>query len=384
MTEPHHPPPDPADRHLWEFSAVRDLTFVILGLCVLGVIYWLRALIAPIVVAFALAYAVDPIVRSAQQRLRLTRVQAAIILMLFVLAAVTGFAIWLVPEFIEQIGRLMQRAPSYWRTLVGPETARQLWNDFTSNGQAPTATSPADDPQAVLEQLDLKAVMNQVVTGTGYLFGFVGTVVDTGAYLVMAGVLIIVLFFSFSARLDRLGEFDRFLPAGYRPLARDVADKLDIAFSGYIRGQLLVALFTTTGFCVGFWLIGVPYWFVVGLIGGILSLIPYGQSVGWLLAMLMKYLETQTGDVSVNWVSILLAPSMVYAVTQSMETWLITPWVQSESLNLHPMTVIVVLLIGGSLAGIVGLVLAIPLTATANMLFADRIRDRWLNWAENH
>ncbi len=390
-------PDQPSTRHgrrLWEIPAVRDLALVALALAVLFALFWLRAILAPIVLAFALAYIVDPVVRALRGVTGARRVTIASVGVAVVLAGGVVFVGWFGPVLVDQTEALVERVVSFVETNWDPHQSAAATQPAATQ---PTATQPtpradadaaersaSETADAVLDQLASRRIADHLLTSAGRAFGFAGTVLSTVAYLSVSAVLVAVLFVYFTANYERLFRVEKFFPASQRDTLRDALHKIDIAFSGYVRGQVVVALFTTIGFCVGFWLVDVPNWFVVALIGGVLSLIPYGQLSGWVLAVTLKYIETQTGDASFSWIAVVVGPTLVYAVTQSMETWVITPWVQGESVNLHPVTVIVVLLVGGSIAGVVGLILAIPVAATLRMLFVERWGPWLERWAREH
>jgi predicted PurR-regulated permease PerM len=375
-------PPDPkpiADRHLWQIAAVRDIGIVLAVALLLVAVVALRALLAPIVLAFALAYIVDPLVRLAQHRLRIPRIVTSLALLLVVGGLLVTLALWLVPILLGQLETLRDRLPDYGAAITA-------WIGGLLSIDQPTATqlTRVATRSAEASGADAQQIADTLVTGVGRLFGFVGTVVSTAIYLVVATILLLIFFVSFVAGFDRLDALKRLLPASRRERIWELLGKVNVAFSAYVRGQFIVALFTTTGFAIGFAIVGVPYWFVISLIGGTLSLIPYGQMSGWLLAIAAKLVDAQMGTEALDWVAVLVLPSMVYAVTQSMESWVITPWVQGEAVDLHPVTVIVVLLVGGTLAGIVGLILAIPLTASARMLYEELFRERAERWLAEH
>jgi predicted PurR-regulated permease PerM len=372
-------PPEPANRkplralHLWEITAVREgLWLVLIGLLIWAA-YALRALLAPILIALALAYVTDPVVGQLQRRVRVPRVVTALFMLLLLVAAASVFAVWLMPKLVQQLTELSEQLPVYWDTLQQRAAKLEASLAETPDGAAPK-----------LGTIEPASVVRGAFSGVGPLFGVVGSAVGTASYLVVGAILLPVLFVFFATYYDRLAGLRRFFPASRRERICDLLKQVDAAFSGYVRGQLVVAVFTTIGFCIGFYLVGVPYWFVVALIGGTLSLVPYGQCTGLVLAIGLKYAETQAGPAEFGWLSVFIAPTLVYLFTQSMESWVITPLAQGEATNLHPIIVLVVLIIGGALAGIVGLILAVPVTASARMLFRELAVPRLERWADAH
>lgn len=372
-------PTEPAKRepakalHLWQIAAVREAFWLAIIVLLIWSAYVLRALLAPLLIALALAYVADPAIRGLQRRARAPRVVTACAMLLLILAAVSGFVIWLLPRLIVQLTQLSEQLPVYWEAL---QRQYERWEG--------ALTSAPINADSAVGTIQADSVIQGAYGSVGPLFGVLGSAVGTAGFLVVAAVLIPILFVYFATYFDRLASLKWYLPASRRDRILELLRGVDAAFSGYVRGQLVVALFTTAGFCIGFYLVDVPYWFVVALIGGVLSLVPYGQMSGWLLAMTLKYAEAQTGPNAFSWFGILIAPSLVYAVTQSMESWVITPLVQGEATNLHPVVVLVALIIGGALAGIVGLVLAVPVTASAKMLIRELAGPRLKHWADTH
>jgi predicted PurR-regulated permease PerM len=357
--------------HIWEITAVREALVVAAAIALLWVAHALRAILTPIVIAFALAYVVDPVVSASHRRLRLPRFVSAIALLALILLGLVLFGIWLMPQLIQQAEQLTAQVPVYWDTL------REHVANLTD---VPTTRESAVD--SALRAVEPGAVVRGSVEGAGQFLGALGGVIGTAGYLVVAVVLVPALFVTFAAYFDRLPRIRQFIPVKHRDRVWELLQKVDGAFSGYVRGQLVVALFTTTGFCVGFYLAGVPYWFVVSLVGGTLSLIPYGQGSGWLLAIILKGAESLTGAEAFSWFAVFIAPSIVYLITQALESWVITPLAQGEATNLHPIVVLVALIFGGAVAGIVGLILAVPVTASARALFLELVLPRLQRWAE--
>ena len=158
-------------------------------------------------------------------------------------------------------------------------------------------------------------------------------------------------------------------PANRRQLAAEVLGEVRDVLSGFARGQILVALFTTAGFLVGFSLVGVPHALVAALIGGVFSIIPNGQASGWLVAILLSALERDPAA-SFDWLSIVVLPTSVYAVTQSLETFVVTPLVQGSRTRLHPLAVLGALIAGGAVGGLAGVFLAIPAAACGRIIIA--------------
>jgi predicted PurR-regulated permease PerM len=330
----------PVDRNLWEMRALRQLFLVGALVTVVVLAYQIRAILIPIGIAFLFSYAADPPVSYLQRRLGLHRGISAVGCLLLAGGVLTLFSIWAVPNLSGQVNQLVERIPKYAQIL----------------------RSRMGESAQVMEFVE--KLKDLLATGWPKLFGLVGDAISTTAYLALSLALIIVFFYIFVTHRGWTKPLQRLLPRHYEDKAGKVVGYMDLALGAYVRGQLLVALFTFSGFCIGFSLAGVPDSLVVASIGGVFSLVPYGQVLGPVLAISLKFMESQVDGGAFSWGAIFLGPLLVYSVTQSLETWVITPLVQGEINKLHPMVILTVLILGGALGGVIGLVLAIPVAAT--------------------
>ena len=358
-----------ADRHIWQIVGIRDVLFFTLILFFLWFGYYLRSVFTPVLIALMLAYLADPIIDYAEERLRLPRpLSVAIVLVVLVLSR-------LGPLLIEQSQALARKAPQYVQSLSGRygieigSLSEQI-NTFVDRFK--------DDPMSVIQPL---------LTGTGTAFGFIGSVIGTTTGVVLFTALIPVYFFFFAWHFDRItGYFARFLPASRKNQWLDIFRRMDLAVSGFFRGRLLIALITGIMYAIGWFATGVPFWFLLGLCTGLLSIVPYVSVVGWPLAVLLKYLDvvTTSGASSVEWLSVFVWPSVAYLAVQFIESWVLTPWIQSQSTDMSAVTVLIVVFIGGAIGGMYGLLLAIPIAACIKILLQELIVPRIERWAERH
>jgi predicted PurR-regulated permease PerM len=160
---------------------------------------------------------------------------------------------------------------------------------------------------------------------------------------------------------------------------------MDNAVAAFFRGRLIISLITAGLFSIG-WsplLTNVPFWLVLGIGAGILNFIPFASVIAWLLALLAKSLELGFNNGFDLW-SVIIWPSLAYGVVQFIDGWLLTPWIQGYRLNLSSMTIVIVVLMGGTIGGIYGLLLCIPLAACAKIMFTELILPRLHQWVEKH
>ena len=369
------PPKAAADRHIWQIVGIRDVLLFAVIIFFLWFGYYLRSVFTPVLIALMLAYLVDPIIDYAEERLRWPRpISVAVVLVVMVLSLV-GLGAWLGPLLIEQSQALAKKAPQYLQSISGRYGIQigSVSEQITS-----FVEKFRDDPMAVIQPL---------LTGTGTAFGFIGSVIGTTTGVILFTILIPVYFFFFAWHFDHIVEsFDRFLPASRKEQWRGIFRKMDLAVSGFFRGRFFIALITGVMYAVGWLATGVPFWFLLGLGTGLLSIVPYVSVVGWPLALLLKYLDvvTTSGASSVEWLSVLVWPSVAYLAVQFIESWVLTPWIQSQSTDMSAVTVLIVVFIGGAIGGVYGLLLAIPVAACIKILIQDLVLPRIERWAERH
>jgi predicted PurR-regulated permease PerM len=145
----------------------------------------------------------------------------------------------------------------------------------------------------------------------------------------------------------------------------------------FVRGQLLVAFIVGVLSSLGMWLIDLPFWLIIGILAGFLNLIPFlGPIVGGALAALIALLN---GDVT----QAIWAVAIMVAI-QQLDNHVITPLVQRARVNLSPLVIILALIIGGSVAGLLGVLVAVPVTAAVRIIVGHIWRTRVLGetWGE--
>ena len=360
------PPLPPSDRHLWDITPIRDLLWMGSVVFLLWFGYYLRGVFTPVLIALLLAYLFNPLIRRAEIEWNVPRpVTISIVLFLSALI-VGGLVTWLGPLLAEQVQSFAERVPGYLQSIA--QRYHVSLGDF-SEPLSSIATSLRDDPLSIL---------NPVFSGTGQAFGMLGTVIGTTTAIVLALILIPIYFFFFAWQFDSaLAETKRYIPARYRPIARQIAQRMDHAVSGFFRGRLTIALGSAILYSLGWALTGIRYWFLLGLITGILTIIPYASLIGWPLAILLKYLDVlSSGTGSFDLMTVVIWPSLAYLVVQFIESWLLTPWIQSQSMDMNAVTVLIVVFIGGALGGFYGLLLAIPVAACLKILVQELLLPR--------
>jgi predicted PurR-regulated permease PerM len=362
------------DRHLWEIRPIRDLFIFVAMAGLLWFFYELRGVFLPVFIALLFAYLVDPFVGHSLTRWSIPRPVTVGILMFILALAGIGIGLWLVPLLIEQAQTLIQKIPVYVHNIS--ERYQSLFNSWSFN-LGDFIGRMQDDPLATLQPL---------LSGTGHAFGLLGQLLGVTFNVALYTILIPIYFFFFAWHFESMSRtMVRLIPITHRPHLLHVLHRMDTAVRGFFSERLLIAMITGVIYAIGWALTDVPYWFLLGLATGIASLVPYLSAIGWPLAVALKYAEAVTAGQSAEtgWMAILLWPSVAYLIGQFIENWILTPWLQSHSTDMSAVTILIVVFLGGAIAGLFGLIFAIPVAACIKIFVDEFVRPRWLQWVRD-
>lgn len=310
----------------------------------------------PLAAAGIVALILRPVVRVLERRFRLGRLAAVLLLYSAVLLAVAGVVVAVAPVVITQLADFAQSVPSLWERATA--YAQQHFPGWLAYARAklddPAVKQLVDGAAAHLQEL-LAGMMPGVKTAFGQLRGLFSFVLG----LVLVPVY---LFFFLRATGDGFAQVRGLLPFLRDDVREDVVF-LAREFVGlvvaFFRGQLLISFIMGVLYAAGFSLSGLSFGLVIGLAMGLLNIIPYlGTMLGLAIALPVAFLQQDGG----LWLA--GAVFAVFAVVQGIEGWVLTPRIMGRQTGLHPVAVIFAILFWGTaLDGLLGMVLAIPLTA---------------------
>lgn len=396
--------------HLWQFQGLRDLVLIAAIVALVWLGYALRSVTVPLLIGLLLAYLFEPIVALAERRRWCSRPIAAASLLAVAGLAVTAVLALAVPiavgqaaSLIESVrsGRMDQRFASLVERL--PEEyrddlrkgARKIFGGSLGAGSEPVAASadagveaPADDAATLAASA---AAETPAAPGAGWSWwGVAGSGLRTiwstilGVLEVMLAVVLIPFYFYyFSVSLPGIVKgAAEMVPQQIRPRVAELAGKMDAAVAGFVRGRIVISVLMGIGFAIGWLLVGVPYAILLGLLTGVFCAVPYLGVVGLPVAVGLLALE-QAGlpeEARMAWWAILLWPSVVFAVVQLVESYLLTPVIAGKATDLSPLAIFVAVLAGGALAGIYGMLLSIPVAACIRILIVEVLLPRIRRW----
>ena len=349
---------------VWTLVGVVALAWVLLIIAEAVRVIWL-----PIAFAAGIVFLLEPAVKMFE-RLRLPRLVAAILGLLVMVAVIVAIGALVWPTVQEQGTEFIQQLPDLYVSVV--DWVREVAPNFGL------------DIEEFLSQEAIEVWLRDPAnqeTIQDLLFGF-----GAGAGVVLRGVAetIAVIALAPILAVYILMDLNRFkaqslelTPPQHRNEVAYVGGELGTAMGSFVRGQLLVALIVGFASSVGMWAIGLPFWLLIGIIAGFLNLIPFlGPVVGGALAALVALLN---GD---PWQAVWAVVIMIGV--QQVDNHLVTPMVQRARVNLSPLVIVLALIIGGSLAGLLGVLVAIPATAAIRIVVGHLWRTRVLgqSWEE--
>ncbi len=190
-------------------------------------------------------------------------------------------------------------------------------------------------------------------------------------------------FFFWSISLGSVKEFGaQLIPAKHRERSLVTIRKMDRAIASFIRGRFTIALILSVCYTVAYALIGVPAPFVFGPIVGIASAVPYLPLLGWPATMLAMAIDQSGAADPYAWWWIILGPTIVYFAFQTLDDYVLTPMIQGKNVGLSTPVILFAVLGAGALAGVYGVLIAIPIAACIKILITDVIFPRYKSWVE--
>jgi len=350
------------------------LALLVGGIRVLGILVSRFAgVLWPIAVAGIIALMLRPLVELFEERLNGRRLAAVLIVVGLMLAVFALILLMVVPPAIDQILDLIAFVPKLWKDsleYIGQHYPN--WIELTQKQlQNPTVRSIVDQLSQELQTLFKHAVPSLKAAGTG-LLGIAG-------FATHLAVVPIYLFFFLLSRAQPADRLPEHLPFLSPPVREDVVflfrEFVSIVIS-FFRGQLLIGMIMGVLYAIGFSIVGLKFGAVVGMALGFLNIIPYlGSIMGFVVTVPLALFQPGGG-----WKLVALVLT-VQVIVQNIEGWILTPKIMSDRTGLHPVAVIFAIFFWGTaLDGLLGMILAIPLTAffvTAWRLAKRKYLSHW-------
>lgn len=325
---------------------------IIIGVLMVAGAIWLIGTLSNVLLPFCLAcliaYILEPIVEFNRKLCKRDgRVLAVIITLFEVSAAIFAICYFCVPIIIgeiQQLGEMIKTNTT--SSQAAPWVSKQFHDLFISNINYETF-------QQFIEKGHLQSLFKH---GTALLNDIVGFLIHTIEWLLtFVYVIFIMLDYNRLMRGIRM-----MVPPKYRKSVFRVGDDIKDSMNRYFRGQAFIAFCAAILYCIGFSIVGIPMAIVLGVIVGILFLIPYFQYITLIPVAIVCYISSLSGDESF-W-SLLCQCGLVYVISQCICDYILTPKVMGKALGLNPAIILLSLSVWGTLLGLIGMIIALPLT----------------------
>jgi len=329
---------------------IRWFLVAVLVFAVLYVVNYLSHVLLPFFVAWFLAYLLDPVVKFVQYKLKVKiRAIAVIITMLLVVAVIIGVVYTIVPPMIDQAEKLSVVANKYVQRTTSGNSITNMVREWIQEYQ----------PQ-IRHYLNSTEFTETVKNSIPKLFSFLGQTASVVISIIASFITLLYLFFILLDYEFLVKNFIRIFPQKHRPFWTDLMQDVAAELNNYIRGQGLVALTMGILFCIGFTIIDFPIAIGMGILIGVLTLIPYMHALAFIPMAFLSLLKA--ADTGQNFWVVFGTATLVFAIIQALCDLVVTPKIMGKAMNLNPAILLLSLSVWGALLGFIGLIIALPLT----------------------
>lgn len=332
---------------------IRGLLFLaVITVLVLG-LRWLSPVLIPFFAAWAIAWILAPVVNFFQSTCRLRSRVLSVLITLALLIGLASAVAWLIiPPLIDGVTQIKEALLSYLasghiRNIHLPEWLDHLMQQWLDQGKIQSMLRSDNLMKTIRETLP--HVWNMLVSTANLVMSLVGAAFGA-----------LYLFFLLLDYDYYTTAWINWLPRTQRNFFRRLSEDLGNNMRGYFRGQALVALSNCVMFTLGFWIIGLPMPLGMGLFVGLISFIPYVQVVGFAPAAVLALMEMS--DTGRSFWGLMALVLLVYIVVQVLQDTVFTPRIMGKIMGLSSAMVLLSLSIWSYMAGIIGLIIALPLT----------------------
>ncbi len=318
------------------------------------VIYFINELssvLLPFAIAWLAAYLLYPIVRFVQYRLHVpTRILSILVTLVFVIGVISLVVYLIIPPMIEQFERLGKVVSNYVEHSAALHNIPDMVRDWITQHRMEIEQFCQSDK--FLETLRTTIVPN--------LFSFISQTAGVIISIVASAITILYMFFILLDYEYLTENWIKIFPKKNRPFWNELSGDVKRELNNYIRGQSLVALTMGVLFCIGFTIIDFPMAIGLGILIGIMDLVPYLHTLALIPTAILALMKAS--DTGQNFWLVFGAAVLVFCVVQVIIDMFVTPKIMGKAMRLNPAILLLSLSVWGSLLGFIGLIIALPLT----------------------
>ena len=329
---------------------------ILIGLTVITLLFFLikrlSDVLLPFLIAWLLAYILQPFVVFFQYKLKFkSRLLSVVATLLLFFGTLTGIIWLLVPIVSVEIQKLSLLAVSYSQKLDVNSFLPITWQRQIQHYLSHLNFQTIWNDQTIMDAIKRLApqVWDLINGSLDFVLGF--------------AVVIVVFLYLIFIMLDYekiSKDWFTIIPPKYKPLITEIIYDLESGMNRYFRGQALIALIVGVLFAIGFSIVGLPLAIIMGLLIGLLTMVPYLKAIAIIPCLVLGLLQSmETGQ---SYGSVLLGIAIVFVIIQSLEDMFLTPKIMGKVTGLNPAVILLSLSVWGSLMGVVGMIIALPMT----------------------
>lgn len=327
--------------------------FWLAAMALLVLFVWMfRSILLPFVVGITIAYLLNPVL-SRLDKLSISRTLATVLILVGFMLFIVVLLALLVPPLYRELLQLADRAPEYIDTL---------WDRLQPYVQIVQDTVDEEGLDSSLREALKGNISNALGASSEILGGLLSggrTLVSLATFVIITPLVAFFMMIEWQSIVDWV---DDILPRHSYEEVKSLISKIDRKIAGFVRGQLIVAMFLGVLYAIALSIAGLQFGFLIGVAAGLLSIVPlFGSTVGLLAGVGVAWL--QSADIS-----FVLIVAAIFVLGQVLEGNVIAPKIMGKSVGLHPLWILFALMAGGTLFGIVGMVLAVPVAASVGVL----------------
>jgi len=321
----------------------------LIAIVVFLLIDYLSNVLLPFFVAWIFAYLLYPIVAFVDRRLHTPRAISIILTLIVATIVLSGLFALIVPSMIEQFEKLGYLVRDYIHKTANIESIPEAVAEWIDENH--------HEIEEFFKSKDFADELKTIMPG---LFSFLGQTYSIIVSVIASFITLLYMFFILLDYEYLSDNWIRIFPKKLRPFWQELMDDAKEALNNYLRGQGLVALIMGVLFCIGFTIIDFPMAIGLGIMIGIMDMVPYLHTFALIPTVLLALLKA--ADTGQNFWIILLGALIVFIVVQLICDMIVTPKVMGSAMGLNPAILLLSLSVWGALLGFIGLIIALPLT----------------------
>ncbi len=324
-----------------------------IGLLVFAILFmanYLSNVLLPFFIAWFFAYLLYPVVKFIEQKLHIkVRALAIIIAMLAVIIVIGGVLWFIIPPMIDQFDKLGEVLTRWLHQTTHTNNITAMIKEWLQENQ--------DEIEKFMKSKDFSDALK---TTMPKVFSFVGQTANILISIVASMITLLYMFFILLDYEFLTTNWIRIFPKKNRPFWHSVMIDVERELNNYIRGQGMVALCMGIMFCIGFTIIGFPMAIGLGILIGIMDLVPYLHTFALIPTAFLAMLKA--ADTGQNFWIVFGLAVLIFIIVQIITDMIVTPKIMGKAMGLNPAILLLSLSVWGALLGFLGLIVALPLT----------------------